>query len=79
MRRRAQLGALALTLTALSGCVLPPRRCRLSRGFRQLARRKGIQPLPKNPFVNAPPTKERRYSLLLNVKEKHGIARLGLM
>jgi hypothetical protein len=28
--------------------------------------------------VSAPPTKEPQYSLLLDVKEKHGIARLGL-
>src|SRR4030088_2089538 len=29
--------------------------------------------------MTTPPTKEPQYSLLLDVKEKHGIARLGLM
>src|SRR5260221_12549253 len=29
--------------------------------------------------MTKPPTKEPQYSLLLDVKEKHGIARLGLM
>src|SRR5260370_37228823 len=29
--------------------------------------------------MTTPPTREPQYSLLLDVKEKHGIARLGLM
>jgi hypothetical protein len=66
----------------LAGGIASPGRVQVQdvrRGACQFGRVKKVLILSSEGAMITPPTKEPQYSLLFDVKEKHGIARLGLM